>query len=100
MKNQVLLFRSSSRGSAETKLTGIREDEVLIPGLAQWVKDPALLWLWRRPTFAAPIQLLVWELPYAAGAAIKRKQPPQNRGLTVIKKWPQLSPRFGKHPLH
>ena len=21
----------------------------LIPGLAQWVKDPVLLWLWRRP---------------------------------------------------
>ena len=26
-----------------------------IPGLAQWVKDPALLWLWCRPAAAAPI---------------------------------------------
>ena len=25
-----------------TNLTGIREDKDLIPGLAQWVKDPVL----------------------------------------------------------
>ena len=31
--------------------------------------DPALLWLWRRPVAAAPIQPLAWEPPYAAGAA-------------------------------
>ena len=56
-----------------------------IPGLAQWVKgsgvavtcgvgcrrgsDPVLLWLWRRPVAPAPIRLLAWESPYAAGAA-------------------------------
>ena len=35
--------------------------------------DLMLLWLWRRPAAAAPIRHLAWELPYAAGAALKRK---------------------------
>ena len=42
-----------------------------IPGLAQWVKDLALLQLWRRLTAAALIQPLAWESPYATGAALK-----------------------------
>ena len=33
--------------------------------------DPVLLWLWRRPAATAPIRPLVWELPYAVGAALK-----------------------------
>jgi len=33
--------------------------------------DPVLLWLW--PAAIAPIRPLVWELPYAASAALKSK---------------------------
>ena len=34
-----------------------------IPGLAQWVKDLALLWLWCRLAATALIGRLAWELP-------------------------------------
>ena len=37
-----------------------------IPGLAQWVKNVALLWLWCRPAAIALIRPLAWEPPYAA----------------------------------
>ena len=36
--------------------------------------DPALLWLLRRLAAVALIPALAWELPYATGAALKRKK--------------------------
>ena len=61
----------------------IRNHEVvgLIPGLAQWVKDPMLLWLWYRLAAVAPIGPLSRELLYVMGAALKtkKKKRPKNK---------------------
>ena len=42
--------------------------------------DPELLWLWCRLTAVAPIGPLAWELPYALGAARKKKKKIDSRG--------------------
>ena len=36
--------------------------------------DLALLWLWCRLVAVAPIRPLAWELPFAPGAALKKKK--------------------------
>ena len=36
--------------------------------------DLALLWLWYRLAASALIHPLAWELPYAVGAALKKKK--------------------------
>ena len=42
--------------------------------------DPALLWLWLRLAAVALIRPLVWEPPYATGAALKQKIKNNNLG--------------------
>ena len=37
----------------------------------RYSSDPMLLWLWRRPTAAAPTGPLAWEPPYTMGVALE-----------------------------
>ena len=62
--------------------TSIHEDVGLIPGLAQRIKYPSLLWLWCRLATLDPIQPLAWEFPYAMGAALRKKKKERKKKTT------------------
>ena len=49
---------------------------------------PSLLWMWCRPAATAPIGPFTWELPYAAGVALKRKKiNKEGMGVPTIAQW-------------
>jgi len=105
--SKTLQWGSSHCGSAVTNPSNIHEDVGSIPGPTHWVTgsgialsygvghrrglDPVLLLLWRRLAAAALIQPLAWELLYAAGVAIKRK----NKSNPPPKKNPPVAPYNG-----
>ena len=51
--------------------------------------DPVLLWVWLWPAATTLIRLLVWEHPYASGAALKRKKKKKKKER---KKYKSLDP--------
>ena len=82
---------SYCRGPVVTNPTSIRKDLDLMPGLTQWVKDPALLWLWLRlwpwlwlwlaaPALTGP---LAGELPCAACVALNKKKKEKRKRIHI-----------------
>ena len=75
---------SSCHGTAETNLSRNHGVAGSISGLAQWVEDSVLLWLWCRLAAVALIGPLAWEPPYAAGTALKRQKKKKNEFFVYL----------------
>ena len=56
--------------------------------------DPTLLWLWCRIAAAALIQPLGWELPYALGVTLKRKEKKKKEKKSA-RKCPEIGDEIG-----
>ena len=54
--------------------------------------DPTLLWPWCRLAATAPIRLLAWEPPYAAGAAqeMAKRQKKEKKQSSNSRMWDNL----------
>ena len=77
-KTRLLSMRMQVRSLAS--LSGLRIGIAMSYGIGcRCSSDPELLWLWHWPADAAPIRPLAWELPYAAGVALKRRQQQQQQ---------------------
>ena len=57
---------------------------------------PVWLWLWCRPRATALIGPLAWELPYAVGAALKRKKERKKKEEAFSFQYFHCSISFGK----
>ena len=56
-------------------LSGLRIQQCMSYGIGhRHISDPTLLWPQCRLAAAAPIQPLVWQLPYASSVALKRRK--------------------------
>ena len=67
----------------QTRVVSMRI-QVQSPGLAQWVKDLVLLWLWCRSSATAPIRPLAWEPPGKKKKRVKSPYHVRQHPLLVL----------------